>query len=163
MEILKFNSLVLKNFSHIKEECLRINQPTNNVIELYIGTLSHENNCHHLHNNNYNLYLTFFTKSFTIMNSCSNYINQLLVQSNIDFYSEQKLIYMSIDCDSEQKLINLGNEKGLKLLLILILKFFQIIIAAKAKCCIIPFLKSNRHYIFMHLLLIVSVVLEDVI
>ncbi|CAF2698230.1 unnamed protein product [Rotaria sp. Silwood2] len=98
----------------IKEECLHIIQRTNNVIELYTFTLLNENNCYNINNDNYNLYLTFFTKSFTLSNSCPSYINDVLFQSNINFDLEKKSFYMSIDCNNKQKLTISQNEKDLE-------------------------------------------------
>ncbi|CAF3716634.1 unnamed protein product [Rotaria sordida] len=99
---------------HIKEECLRIIQRTNNVIELYTFTLSNEKNCYNLNNDNYNLYLTFFTKSFTLSNPCPNYINDLLFQSNINFDLQRKTFHISVDCDNKPKLTISQNKKDLQ-------------------------------------------------
>ncbi|CAF3678141.1 unnamed protein product [Rotaria sp. Silwood1] len=105
----------IKTFTNcdIKEECLRIIQRTNNVIELYTYTLSNENNCYNLNYNNYNLYLIFITKSFKLLNSCPNYINNLLFQTNINFNLYRKSFQLSIDCNNKEKLTFLQNQKGL--------------------------------------------------
>jgi hypothetical protein len=94
----------------MKEECLRINHRTNNVLEL--STV--ENSCSHLNTENYNFYLTLFTKSFVIPNSCPSYIGHLIFQSNIDYYLKRKSYHMSIGCDNKQKLTISQKEKGLK-------------------------------------------------
>jgi hypothetical protein len=99
-------------FSHIKEECLRIIQRTNNVLELDTINLSKDNNCNNLNNNN-NFYLTFYTKSLIISHSCPNYIGDLIFQSNIDYYLKRKSFYMSIGCHNKKKIIISQKEKGL--------------------------------------------------
>jgi len=92
----------------MKEECLRINYRTKNVLEL--STVDH--NCHNLNTENYNLHLTFVTQSFTISNSCPTHIGHLIFQSNIDYYLKRKSYQMSIGCDNKQKLTISQKETG---------------------------------------------------
>jgi hypothetical protein len=108
-----FLKILLFCFSHIKEECLRIIQRTNNVLELDTVSLSKDNSCSNLNTNNYNFYMTFYTKSFFISNSCPNYLGHLIFQSNIDYYLKRKSFHMSIGCYNKQKLIISQKEKGL--------------------------------------------------
>ncbi|CAF2112150.1 unnamed protein product [Rotaria magnacalcarata] len=100
---------------HITHECLRLIQRTDNVIELYTATLLNENDCYYLNDDNYELYLTVFTKSFIPSDPCPPYINDLLIQSTtIDFDLKTKSLHMSIDCDKEQKLTISQNDQNLK-------------------------------------------------
>jgi hypothetical protein len=100
------------HFSHINQECLRIIQRTENVIELYTVSLSKDNSCSYFNNENYNLYYTFFTKSFAISNPCPRYIGHLIFQSNIDYYLKRKSFHMSIGCDNKEKLTISQKQKG---------------------------------------------------
>ncbi|CAF3761022.1 unnamed protein product [Adineta steineri] len=99
---------------HMKEECLRIIQQTNNVIELYTKSLSNGNNCSYFNNENYSLYETFFTKSFAISNSCPTHIGYLIYQSNTDYYLKRKSFLMSVGCDNKEKLIISQKQKDLE-------------------------------------------------
>jgi hypothetical protein len=103
---------MLSYFSHVKEECLRINHRTTNVLELATVRVSKENSCSHLYTENYNFDLTFFTKSFVVSNSCPSYIGHLIFQSSIDYYLKRKSFHMSIGCDDKQKLTISQKEKG---------------------------------------------------
>jgi hypothetical protein len=97
----------------MKEECLRIVHPTDNILELSTVLLSKENRCNHPHHPNF--YSTFYTQSSVISSSssCPNYIGHLLYQSSIDYYLKRKFYHMSIGCQNKQNIIISENEKGL--------------------------------------------------
>ncbi len=97
-------------FSDFKDECLRINRRTNNVLELIL------NNCN---NNEYNKTYIFLTK-LNSLSLCPISIGRLLIESNINYHHHHSLILrkkifqMSVGCDKKEKLIIYQTEKGLK-------------------------------------------------
>ncbi|UJR22541.1 hypothetical protein I4U23_025590 [Adineta vaga] len=89
---------------HMKEECLRIIQRTDNVLELHTIPLINEGDCVYFNEKNVNVHSTYFTQSLSVSNPCPNYIGHLIYQTNIDHHNRRKSFYMSIGCDQKEKL-----------------------------------------------------------
>ncbi len=92
--------------SHIKDECLRLNRRTTNVLELIL------NNCY---DNEYNHTFIFTTKSNS-STSCPISIGHLLLESNFHHHHslifQKKIFQLSVGCDKKEKLIIYQTEKG---------------------------------------------------
>ncbi len=92
----------------MKDECLRINRRTNNVLELILS------NCI---NNEYNRSLIFTTKT-NALSSCPISIGHLLLESNVNHHRSlvlrKKIFQISVGCDKKEKLMIYQTEKGMK-------------------------------------------------
>jgi hypothetical protein len=94
----------------VKDECLRLNRRTNNVLELIL------NNCY---DDEYNRTFIFTTKSNSSSSSCPISIGHLLLQSNFhhhhSFVFQKKIFEMSVGCDKKEKLMIYQTEQGLEI------------------------------------------------
>ncbi len=94
-------------FSDVKDECLRINRPANNVLELIFR------NCHDHAENRTSMFLT---KSKSL-SSCPVSIGHLLLESNYNHHRSlilrKRIFQMSVGCDRKEKLMIYQREKGL--------------------------------------------------